>query len=105
LHAIHGLLSWVPARLAACGYALAGSFEDAVGNWRVAVDRAGSGILDRAENILARVGVASLQPSLAGIPSERIDVATARGAWRIVSRALLIWLAVIALCVLAGVID
>jgi len=104
LHAIHGLLSWIPARLAAFAYALAGSFEDAVGNWRVAVDRA-SGILDRTEDVLARVGVASLQASLAGIAPERIDVATARGAWRIVFRALLIWLAVIAVCVLAGVID
>jgi membrane protein required for beta-lactamase induction len=105
LHAIHGLLSWIPARLAAFAYALAGSFEDAVGNWRVAVDRASSGILDRTEDVLARVGVASLQASLAGIAPERIDVATARGAWRIVFRALLIWLAVIAVCVLAGVID
>ncbi|HEX9206723.1 MAG TPA: regulatory signaling modulator protein AmpE [Steroidobacteraceae bacterium] len=105
LHAIHGLLSWIPARLTAFAYALAGSFEDAVGNWRVAVDRAGSGILDRAEDILARVGTASLQPSLVGVGPERIDVATARGAWRIVFRALLIWIAVIAVCVLADVID
>lgn len=105
LHSIHGLLSWIPARLAAFAYALAGSFEDAVGNWRVAVDRAGSGLLDRAEDILARVGAASLQPSLAGVEPERIDVETARGAWRIVFRALLIWLAVIALLVLADVVD
>ena len=105
LHAIHGLLAWIPARLAALGYALAGSFEDAVGNWRVAVDRAGSGILDRAEDILARVGAASLQPSLAGLEPGLIDLAAARGAWRIVFRALLIWLAVIALLVLVDVID
>lgn len=105
LHALHGLLSWVPARLTAFAYALAGSFEDAVGNWRVAVDRASSGILDKAEDILARVGAASLQPSLVGVAPERIDVATARGAWRIVFRALLIWIAVIAIGVLADVID
>ena len=53
---LHGALAWMPARLAALSYALAGSFEDAVGNWKVAVDSAGAGLLDRAEGLLARVG-------------------------------------------------
>jgi hypothetical protein len=48
------------------------------------------------------VGRASLQPSLAGLRPEELDAATARGAWRIVSRATWIWLAGIALLVLAG---
>ena len=58
---LHGILAWIPARLAALSYALAGSFEDAVGNWRSAVDSAGAGVLDRAEGLLARVGKGSLQ--------------------------------------------
>ena len=102
---VHGVLAWVPARLAALAYALAGSFEDAVGNWRAAVDRATTGLLDRAEDLLARVGKGSLQPSLAGVEADRLDVATARGAWRIVSRALWIWVAAIAVLVLAGAVD
>jgi membrane protein required for beta-lactamase induction len=99
---LHGLLGWVPARLAAGTYALAGSFEDAVGNWRIAVDRAAEGLLDRSEGLLARVGRASLQPSLAQLPPETLDAATARGAWRIVSRSTWIWLVAIAALVLAG---
>lgn len=99
---LHGLFAWIPARLAAGTYALAGSFEDAVGNWRVAVDQAAGRMLDRSEDLLARVGTASLQPSLAGLPPESLDAATARGAWRIVARATWIWLVVIALLVLAG---
>ncbi len=105
LAGIHGVLAWLPARLCALAYALAGSFEDAVGNWRVAVDRAASGVLDRAEGLLARVGKASLQPSLDDVPPEQLDLATARGAWRIVARALWIWLAAIALLVVTGVVD
>lgn len=99
---LHGILAWIPARLAALSYALAGSFEDAVGNWKVAIDNAGVGVLDRAESLLARVGKGSLQPSLAEVAPEALDVATASGAWRVVSRALWIWLAVIAVLVLAG---
>jgi membrane protein required for beta-lactamase induction len=99
---LHGLLAWIPARLAALSYALAGSFEDAIGNWRIAVDRAAEGLLDRTEDLLARVGRGSLGPSLAGLAPESLDAAAARGAWRIVSRAAWIWLAAIALLVLAG---
>jgi membrane protein required for beta-lactamase induction len=98
---LHGLFAWIPARLAAGAYALAGSFEDAVGSWRIAVDRAAEGLLDRTEDLLARVGKASLQPSLAGLAPTVLDVATARGAWRIVRRAAWIWLAVVAALVLA----
>jgi membrane protein required for beta-lactamase induction len=99
---VHGVLAWVPARLAALSYALAGSFEDAVGNWRVAVDGAGSDLLERSEDLLAHVGRGSLQPSIAAVPAAELDLATARGAWRIVVRALWIWLAVVAVLVLAG---
>jgi membrane protein required for beta-lactamase induction len=99
---LHGLLAWTPARLAAMSYALAGGFEDAIGNWRIAVDRASKGLLDRTEDLLARVGKGSLQPSLAGVAPAALDAATARGAWRIVARSAWIWLAAIALLVLAG---
>ena len=99
---VHGVLAWVPARLTAASYALAGSFEDAVGSWRTAVDQASHGLLDRTEDLLARVGTGSLQPSLANVPAAELNVATVRGAWRIVSRGLWVWLAAIAVLILAG---
>jgi len=102
LAGMHGLIAWIPARLAAASYALAGSFEDAVGNWRVAADEVSERLLDRSEDLLARVGKGSLQPSLADVPPEDLDAATARGAWRIVGRAVWIWLALIAVLVLVG---
>jgi AmpE protein len=99
---LHGILAWAPARLGALSYALTGSFEDAVGNWKAAVDGAGANLLERAEDLLARVGRGSLMPSLANVAPADLDLATARGAWRIVLRALWIWIVTIAVLVLAG---
>ena len=101
---LHGLLAWLPARLAAASYALAGSFEDAVGHWRAVVDDVGGGLLARTEDLLARVGRGALAPSLAGVAAGALDLATAGGALRIVTRSIWIWLAVIALLVLAGAV-
>ncbi len=99
---IQGLMAWIPARLAAVTYALAGSFEDALGNWRATVDSVGTGILDRSEDLLARVGKGALQPGLSSVAPGELDRAAAAGAWRIVSRAVWIWLAVVAVLVLVG---
>jgi membrane protein required for beta-lactamase induction len=99
---VHGVLAWVPARLATLSYALAGSFEDASGNWRAAVTGENAGPLDRTEDLLARVGRGSRRPELASVPPGELDVATARGAMRIVLRALWIGLVVVALLVLVG---
>ncbi|HSQ69806.1 MAG TPA: regulatory signaling modulator protein AmpE [Steroidobacteraceae bacterium] len=102
LRGLHGVLAWLPARFTALSYAVAGSFEDAFGNWKGAVDQASATVLERSEDLLARVGRGSLAPSLEDVGPDELDLATARGAWRIVRRALWIWLAVIALLVLAG---
>jgi membrane protein required for beta-lactamase induction len=102
---VHGLLAWLPARLAALAYALAGSVEDAVGNWRAAVTGARLGSLDRSEDLLARVGCAALQPSLALATDESLELATVQGAWRIVRRALWIWVFGLALLTLAGLVE
>lgn len=66
------------------------------------MDSVGTGILDRSEDLLARVGKGSLQSGLASVAPGELDTAAATGAWRIVSRAIWIWLVLVAMLVLAG---
>ena len=104
LDVVHGVLAWMPGaarRRWPMRWPAASRTRSATGAPRSIARHAG-GVLDRAEDLLARVGKGSLQPSLAGVAPEALDVATARGAWRIVQRALWIWLAAIALLVITG---
>lgn len=96
---LHFLLAWLPARLLALGYALAGGFEDARRGWRERYGSLPARMLERNDLLLASVGRAAaggFDPSPAG-PAET--------ALRLVRRALIFWLAVIALLSLWALID
>lgn len=87
---LHFALAWVPARLLALGYSLAGSFEDARRGWRDRYAELPAQLLERNDWLLVHVGRAALGDA-AGVAGAR--VAAAR---RLVQRALLFWLTVIA---------
>src|SRR6185295_13572903 len=63
LQIIHGVMAWAPARLLALGFALAGSFDRATGEWRHARD-AGTRFFDVNDQLLARVGTGALEAPL-----------------------------------------
>lgn len=99
---LHGWLALVPARLAAAGYALAGSFEGALSAWRTRA-RPGLRVHEQNEWLLARVGVAAL--ALQPVDGEGTVERGTRGASAakgVVLRALFIWAAVIAAMTLYG---
>lgn len=90
---VHFLLAWPPARLLAFGYALAGSFQDARQGFRERYASLPERMLERNDWLLVHVGRASLGP----LPPPGPDVPLpARAAWRLVGRALLFWLVVVA---------
>ncbi len=90
---IHFLLAWLPARLVALSFALAGSFEEArreMGRGVRAVGR----LLERNDLLLVLAG----RGALAKVETtDATAAAPARAALRLIRRALLIWLTVIAL--------
>jgi AmpE protein len=100
---LHGWLAWVPARLTALGYAVAGHFDAALGAWRAPTDQAEVGLPEYNESLLARVGIAAL--ALADDGDESLEQRGIRGAAaanRLVFRLLLIWAVVIAAMTLYG---
>ena len=100
--ALHGWLAWIPARLTAIGYAVAGHFDAALAAWRGGVTPAGT-TSENSERLLARVGVAAL--ALHDGPDEDVTARGVRGAIaakRLVFRLLLIWAVIISAMTLYG---
>jgi len=99
---LHGWLAWIPARLTAVGYAVAGHFEGAFAAWR-APSEAAVTTSEGSENLLARVGVGAL--ALAETADEDLTERGVRGAAaanKLVFRLLLIWAVIIAAMTLYG---
>ncbi len=98
---LHGLVAWIPARLQALGFALAGDFEEAITGWRDSRRARNASIADRTETLLASVGLAA--SGLGEPPDRQPDtVAAVRTAMGLVTRTLwLIWCPVIAIMTLA----
>ena len=103
LQAVHGVLAWAPARLLALGYALAGSFEQALDEWRRSVQAAGARFFDTNDHLLAGVGRGALNVEIE--PAEFIalpGVGRVEACMRLITRALLIWLVFVSALVLIG---
>lgn len=100
---LHGWLAWIPARLTAVGYAIAGHFDAALAAWRTPKSTAAESTSERSELLLARVGVGAM--SLRDEEKEELSqrgVRGAAGANKLVFRLLLIWAVVIAALTLYG---
>lgn len=100
---LHSWLAWVPARLTALGYALAGSFDGALAAWRTTPDPMPATTGEHNENLLARVGTAAL--ALPEIEDESEAARGIRGAATansLVFRLLFLWALVIAGMTLYG---
>ena len=92
--ALFGLLAWLPARLLAMGYALAGSFEDAVSDWRGYYEDCSDKFFHVNDEVLACAGRGALgELGVATKPTVR----PIRAAMELVNRTLLIWLTAISL--------
>ena len=99
IEAIYGILKWIPARLAMLGYALSGSFDDAMNAWRSELRLEDQPIDVRNDSLVALVGKAAMTGYL---DEPTNSSAAARNSMRLVQRTLFIWVSVIALLTLFG---
>jgi AmpE protein len=100
---LHAALAWLPARLTAVGYAIAGHFDAALEAWRVPPDMAPASSAAASEQLLGRVGVGAL--ALDDGDEETLAERSIRGATAansLVFRLLVIWVVVISALTLYG---
>jgi AmpE protein len=100
---LHGWLAWIPARITAIGYAVAGHFDAALAAWRGSPPESGTSLSDSSDHLLARVGIGAL--ALEDGSEEDVTARGVRGASaanRLVFRLLLIWVVIIAAMTLYG---
>ncbi|MGI9264168.1 MAG: regulatory signaling modulator protein AmpE [Gammaproteobacteria bacterium] len=100
LLATFGVLAWLPARLLALGYAMAGSFEAAVSDWRGYYESCSDKFFHVNDDILAAAGKGAIREENA--EPEEIPVRPVQAATRLVNRTLLIWVTAISLLTLIG---
>ncbi len=99
---LHGWLAWIPARLTAIGYAVAGHFDAALAAWRTPADTRPHTPSESSEALLARVGVGALDLADDDEDLTARGVRGATAANRLVFRLLLIWAVIIAAMTLYG---
>ena len=100
---LHGWFAWVPARLTAIGYAIAGHFDGALAAWRRSDDKSDISPSESSEHLLARVGIGAL--ALEDGDDDDLIARGVRGATaanQLVFRLLIIWAVAIATMTLYG---
>jgi membrane protein required for beta-lactamase induction len=100
VQSIYGVFAWIPARLLALGYAMAGSFEEAVSDWKTYYETCSDKFFHVNDAILAAAGRGALREEEK--QAETFPLGPVRAAMKLVRRTLLVWVTVISLLTVAG---
>jgi membrane protein required for beta-lactamase induction len=95
-----GILAWLPARLLALGYAMAGSFEAAISDWRGYYDSCSDKFFHVNDAILAAAGKGAIREG--GSTDDEVVLRPVQAAMRLVNRTLLVWVTAISLLTIIG---
>ncbi len=98
---LYRILAWIPARLTVLCYALAGNFVNTISNWQGVSD-----LWQRdSEAFLIASGTGAVEADYrAGSEEQEIDTSPVHHALGLVKRAVIVWIALLALLTLTGLI-
>ncbi len=99
---LQGILDWVPSRLIALGFALAGSFEDAVTDWKAYYERKAEHFWQMNADIIVATGRGALRFGEIGDADDTQGPARVRSALALVLRTLIVWVVLYGLVTIAG---
>jgi AmpE protein len=95
-HTLEDLLDWLPARLAALGYVIAGDFSNGFKQW---IHHFNGGLSSNQDLLISTgFGAMNINPEATG------DEEEARQVLRLIDRSLIVWLVVIAIFTLGALI-
>jgi membrane protein required for beta-lactamase induction len=100
IHAVgrlHGVLAWIPAHLAAFGYGLTGSFEDAISELKTFYANCTLRFYQVSDDLLACAGLGALHAT-----TDEAGTGRLRAALVLVRRTLIVWMVVYALITLVS---
>jgi membrane protein required for beta-lactamase induction len=101
---LHAILAWLPSRLCALGYAVTGSFVDALHNWQQNTVVSGENWMDTVDAVVLSAGLGALQFSEdddSEYTQEDLQQQLKAGM-ALVWRMVVMWVSVIALMTLSG---
>jgi AmpE protein len=100
---LQGILDWVPARMIALGFALAGSFEEAVTDWKAYYDHKAAEFWVMNGDVIVAAGRGALRfGNGEDVDSGKSDPAEARSALALTLRTLILWVALFGLVTIGG---
>ena len=105
---LHGVLDWVPARLTTLGYAITGSFVDALHKWRDKSPEWREDWIEGNRSVLIAGGTGALQldSALDALQDDEMDsvfwLDQVRAVQALARRTVVLWLTAIAIMTLAG---
>lgn len=95
---LHGILAWLPARLIALGYALAGSFEDALTDWKGYYEQPAEHFWVVNDDVLGVTGRGALRFGADDGSGETVI----RSSLALTLRTLVFWMVLFGLLTIAG---
>lgn len=92
---VQALMAWLPARMLALGYAFTGNFDAAIHAWR---DQLRSGDIAAGNyDVLTAAGIGAMKNM-----EMKTEIASIHAAQALVLRAIMVWIAVLAILTLGG---